>query len=54
MGRINHHAVDNGDVEVYSSYYPSKYTTGYIPDIDNTLIYSITDDDMEKLLELFH
>ena len=29
MGRLDNHAVDNSDVEVYNSYYPSEFTYNY-------------------------
>ena len=54
MGRLNHHAVDNGDVEVYPSYYPLESTSEYVPAGDNTKIKYIYDDEMDQLLELFH
>ena len=34
-GRINHHAVDNGDVDVYPSNYPLEYTSASVPDTNN-------------------
>ena len=49
-GRLNHHAVDNGDVEVYPSEYPPEYTSDYVPDMDNTPIKYIDDDELEQLL----
>ena len=39
--RLNHHAVDNVDVEVYPLYYSSEYTSAYLPDPNNTPIKSI-------------
>ena len=54
MGRLNHHEVDNGYVEVYLSYYPSEYTCAYVPYPDTILINYISDDKMDRLLELFH
>ena len=46
MGRNNHHAVDNGDVEFYTSDCPLEHTSEYGPDIYNTTIKSIDDDEM--------
>ena len=46
MGKLNHHAIDNG-VPVDSSY-------DYIPDPDTPPIKSIDDDEMDHLLEFFH
>ena len=52
MGKLDHHAIDNGDitsdVSVESSYYDS------VPYPDTTPIKSIDDDEMDHLLELFH
>ena len=53
-GRLNHHSIDNGDVEVYPSEYPFEYTSDSIPDPDTTLIKSIDDDEMDQLLGFFH
>ena len=50
MGKINHHAVYNGDVEVY----PSDCTLEYVPDPDNTPIKYIDNDEMDQLLEFFY
>ena len=51
MGKLNHHAIDNGgitsDVPVESSY-------EYVPYPDTTSIKSIDDDEMGHLLEFFH
>ena len=54
MGRLNHHAIDNGDVEAYNSGYQFESTSESVPDIDITLIKSIYNYEMEQLLELFH
>ena len=32
MGRINHRAIDNGGVDVYTPYYTLKYTSVSVPD----------------------
>ena len=53
-GRINHHAIDNGDVEVHPSEYPFEYTSESVPYPETTLIKSIDDYTMDQLLELFH
>ena len=54
MGRLNHHAIDNGDVDVHPSEFPFEYNSESIPDTDTTPIKSIDDDEMDHLLELFH
>ena len=52
--RINNHAVDNGDVEIHPSEFPSESNSEYNPDMDTTLIKSIYDYEMDQLLECFH
>ena len=54
MGRLNHHAIDNGDVDVHPSEFPFEYNSESVPDTDTTPIKSIDDDEMDHLLELFH
>ena len=43
MGRLNHHVIDNGNVEVHPSEYPFEYTYGYVTDMDTTMIKSMDD-----------
>ena len=50
IGRLDHHAIDNGNVEVHPPEYPFEYTSEYFPDPDTTTIKSIDDDEMEQLL----
>ena len=54
MGRLNHHTIDNGDVEVHPSYFPVESNSESVIDSYTTPIKSIDDDEMEHLLELFH
>ena len=54
IGRINHHDIDNGDVNVHPPEYPLKSNTESVTDLDTTPIKSIDDDEMYQLLELFH
>ena len=54
MGRLNHHAIDNGDVEVPNSDFPVESHSESVTDPDTTPIESIYDDGMDHLLELFH
>ena len=54
MGRINHHAIDNDDVEFHPSYIRSESNSESVPDPETTPIKSIDDDEMEHDLELFH
>ena len=53
MGRLNHHAIDNGDIEVCPSDYPLGSTDDSVPDPNNTLIKYIDGDEMDRLLKLF-
>ena len=54
MGKLNHHAIDNGDVKIPTSYVPVEYNYDSVPDPDTTPIKSIDDDEMDNLLEFFH
>ena len=54
MGRLNHHAVDNGDFDVYTLDCALEYNYHYVTDPDNTPIKSIDDDEIYQILELFH
>ena len=49
MGRLNNHAIDNGDVEVHPSEFPVEFNSGYVTDPDTTPIKSIDDDEMDHL-----
>ena len=53
-GRLNHHSIDNSDVNVPTSEFPFESNSESIPDPDTTLIKSIDDDYMDHLLVLFH
>ena len=54
MGRLNNHAIDNGDVEVYPLEYPFESTSNSVPYLDNTSIKSIYDDEIDQFVEFFH
>ena len=54
MGKLNHHAIYNCDVEVHPSYFPLESHSKSVPDPDTTPIKSIDDDEMDNLLELFN
>ena len=54
MGRLNHHAIDNGDVEVHTPEFPVKFNSESVPDPGTTQIKSIDDHNTDHLLELFH
>ena len=49
MGVLNHHAVDNGDVNVYTSDYPLESNSEYVTDLYKTPIKSIYDDEMDQI-----
>ena len=53
-GRLNNHAIDNGDVEVHPSEFPVESNSESIPDLDTTMIKSIDDNEMDHLLVLLH
>ena len=36
MGRLNHHDIDGGDVEVQPSEFPVEYNSEYVTDTDTT------------------
>ena len=44
VGRLNHHAMDNGDVEIHPSEFPVEFNSESVPDPDTTPIKSIDDD----------
>ena len=54
IGRLNHHSIYNGDVEVHPSEFPLKSNSESVPDQYTTTIKSIDDDEMDHLLVLFH
>ena len=49
MGRLYHHAIDNGDVEVYPSDYLFESTSESVTDTYTTMTKSIDDDEMDQL-----
>ena len=53
-GRINHHVIDNDDVEVQPSYFPVESNSESVPYPDTNTIKSTNDDEMDHLLELLH
>ena len=50
MVKLNHHDIDNGDVEVHPSESPVEFNSESILDPDTTPIKSIDDDEMDHLL----
>ena len=54
MGKINHHAIDNGDIQIPTSDVPDESNYDSVLDPDTTPIKSINDDEMDHLLEFFH
>ena len=51
MGKLNHHAIDNGDI---TSDDPAESSYDSVPYPDTPPIKYIDDDEMDHLLELFH
>ena len=54
MQKLNHHAIDNGDIKIPTSYFPVESNSESFPDPDTTPIKSIDDDEMDHLLEFFY
>ena len=53
MGKLNHRAIDNGDVKIPTSEFPVEYNSESVPDTDTILIKSNDYDEMDNLLECF-
>ena len=51
MGKLNHHAIDNGDI---TSDVPFESNYESVTDPDTTPIKSIDDYEMDHVLEFFH
>ena len=51
MGRTNHRAIDNGDVQVHASDFPVGFNYESVTDTDTTLIKSINDNVMDHLID---
>ena len=51
MWKLNHHAIDNGDI---TSDVPVDSSYESVPDPYTTPIKSIGDDELDHLLEFFH
>ena len=54
MVKLNHDAVDNGDVQIFTSDIPVEFKSESVQDPDTTPIKPIDDDEMDNLLELLH
>ena len=54
MGKLNHHAIDIGDVKITTSDVPVESNYDSVPYPYTNPIESIDDDEMDHLLELFH
>ena len=54
IGILNHHDIDNGDVEFQTSDFLVEFTSESVLDSYTTPIKSIDYDQMDHLLELFH
>ena len=50
MGKLNHHAIDNGDIKTHTSEFTVESNYESVPDPDTTPIKSIDDDEMDHLL----
>ena len=49
MWRLDHHDIDDGDVEVYPSEYPFESNYESVTDLDTTPTKSNYDDEMDHL-----
>ena len=54
MRKLNHHAIDNGDVKIPTSEFPVEYNSESFPYTDTILIKSNDDDERDNLLECFY
>ena len=54
MGRLNHHAIDNGDVKISTSEFSVEFKSESVTDPDTNPIEPIDDDKMDHILEFFH
>ena len=54
MGKLNHHAIDNSDIQITTSDVPVESNYDSVPYPETTTIKSIDDDEMDHLLEFFH
>ena len=54
MWKLNHHAIDNGDVKITTSDVPVESNYDSVTDLDTTPIKSIDDYEMDHVLKLFH
>ena len=54
MGRLNHHVIDNGDIDVHPSGFPFESNSEFVTDTKTNMNKSIDDDEMYHLLEFFH
>ena len=52
MGRLNNHAIDNGDVKIPTSEFPVESNLESVPDKDTTTIKSIDYGEMYHILLL--
>ena len=54
MGRLNNHAIDNGDIEAHYSDYPVESNSESISYPDINMIKPIDYYEMNHILEFFH
>ena len=54
MEKLNHHAIDNGDIKIPTSDVPVESNYDSVTDPDTTPIKSIDDYEMDNVLECFH
>ena len=54
MGKLNHHAIDNGDIQIPTSDVPVESNYDSVTYPDTAPIKPIDDDEMDHFLEFFH
>ena len=54
MRKLNHHAIDNGDIQILTSDVPVESNYDPVPDPETTPIKSIYDYEMDHILDFFH
>ena len=54
MGILNHHDIDNGDVEVHPSDFSAESNSETVTYLDTTPNKTLNDYEMDHLLEFFH
>ena len=54
MGRLNHHSIDNSDIDIHPSEFPIESSSESVTDPDTSPTKSIYCDEIDHLLGLLH